>query len=40
MSSGGAVAVALKVANQIDKGNIVAIICDIGDRYVSSDLFK
>ena len=40
MSSGGSVAVALKVANQIDKGNIVAIICDIGDRYVSSDLFK
>lgn len=40
MSSGGAIAVALKVANQLDKGNIVAIICDIGDRYVSSDLFQ
>ena len=40
MSSGGSVAVALKVAQIIDKGNIVAIICDIGDRYVSSDLFQ
>lgn len=39
MSSGGAVAVALKVANKINTGNIVAIICDIGDRYLSSDLF-
>jgi cysteine synthase B len=39
MSSGGAVASALKVAEGIDKGLIVAIICDIGDRYLSSDLF-
>ena len=39
MSSGGAVAVALKLANQIKKGVIVAIICDRGDRYLSSDLF-
>ena len=39
MSSGGAVASALKIAETIDKGLIVAIICDIGDRYVSSDLF-
>ena len=39
MSSGGAVASALKIAEIIDKGIIVAIICDIGDRYVSSDLF-
>ena len=39
MSSGGAVSVALKVANQIDHGTIVAIICDRGDRYLSSDLF-
>ena len=40
MSSGGAVATALKIADQIDKGVIVAIICDIGDRYISSDLFR
>jgi cysteine synthase B len=39
MSSGGAVATALKIANTIEKGVIVAIICDIGDRYISSDLF-
>lgn len=39
MSSGGAVATALKIAETLDKGVIVAIICDIGDRYISSDLF-
>jgi len=40
MSSGGAVASALKIAEQIDKGIIVAIICDLGDSYISSDLFE
>jgi len=40
MSSGGSVAVALKVAEKIDKGVIVAIICDRGDRYLSSTLFE
>ncbi|OAD44621.1 cysteine synthase CysM [Polaribacter atrinae] len=40
MSSGGAVATALKVANSIDKGVIVAIICDRGDRYLSSDIYE
>jgi len=40
MSSGGSVATALKIANQIDKGVIVCIICDRGDRYLSSDLFS
>ncbi len=40
MSSGGAVATALKIANTLDEGVIVAIICDIGDRYISSDLFS
>lgn len=39
MSSGGSVAAALKIAENLDKGIIVAIICDIGDRYLSSDLF-
>jgi S-sulfo-L-cysteine synthase (O-acetyl-L-serine-dependent) len=39
MSSGGSVTVALKLANQIESGVIVAIICDRGDRYLSSDLF-
>ena len=39
MSSGGSVTVALKLAQQIESGIIVAIICDRGDRYLSSDLF-
>jgi cysteine synthase B len=39
MSSGGSVAAALKLANQLESGVIVAIICDRGDRYLSSDLF-
>jgi cysteine synthase B len=37
MSSGGSVATALKIAEE--SGVIVAIICDRGDRYLSSDLF-
>ncbi|WP_370568418.1 cysteine synthase CysM [Lacinutrix sp. WUR7] len=40
MSSGGSVASALEIAAQIEKGIIVAIICDIGDRYISSDLYE
>ena len=40
MSSGGSVAAALKIVETIDSGVIVAIICDRGDRYLSSDLFE
>ncbi|TDQ25425.1 cysteine synthase B [Tenacibaculum caenipelagi] len=40
MSSGGAVHAALEIAQTIDKGVIVAVICDKGDRYLSSDLFQ
>lgn len=40
MSSGGALAAALKVADQIDEGVIVCITCDRGDRYLSSPLFE
>jgi len=40
MSSGGSVYCALKIADSIDKGVIVAIICDRGDRYLSSSLFE
>ena len=40
MSSGGSVAAALKIAETIESGVIVAIICDRGDRYLSSDLFE
>ena len=39
MSSGGSVTVALRLAEQMESGVIVAIICDRGDRYLSSDLF-
>jgi cysteine synthase B len=39
MSSGGALTAALKIANEIKSGVIVFIICDRGDRYLSSDLF-
>src|SRR5690606_18404203 len=40
MSSGGACHAAVKVANEIDSGVIVFIVCDRGDRYLSSDLFE
>lgn len=40
MSSGGSVFSALTVAETIDNGVIVAIICDRGDRYLSSPLFE
>ncbi len=40
MSSGGATAAALRLANTIESGIIVSIICDRGDRYLSSDLFE
>lgn len=39
MSSGGACAMALKVAQELESGLIVFIACDRGDRYLSSDLF-
>ncbi|MGB5434256.1 MAG: cysteine synthase CysM [Maribacter sp.] len=39
MSSGGATVAALKLAATLEKGTIVSIICDRGDRYLSSDLF-
>jgi cysteine synthase B len=40
MSSGGSVATAVKIANELESGVVVAIICDRGDRYLSSDLFN
>lgn len=40
MSSGGAVFTALKLAETLESGVIVAIICDRGDRYLSSPLFE
>ena len=39
MSSGGAVSAALKICHSIDKGVVVVIICDRGDRYLSTGVF-
>lgn len=39
MSSGGALTAAIQVASEIEAGVIVSIVCDRGDRYLSSDLF-
>ncbi len=40
MSSGGALAAAIKLAAELKEGTIVFICCDRGDRYLSSDLFS
>ncbi|MEA5425716.1 cysteine synthase CysM [Arcicella lustrica] len=39
MSSGGAASAAVRLAQELESGIIVCIICDRGDRYLSSDLF-
>ena len=39
MSSGGAAIVALRIASKLKEGVIVSIVCDRGDRYLSSGLF-
>ncbi len=40
VSSGGAVAGALRLAQEVENSVIVAVICDRGDRYLSSGLFS
>jgi cysteine synthase B len=40
VSSGGAVAAALQLSQQVQNAVIVVIICDRGDRYLSSGLFN
>lgn len=40
VSSGGAVAGALQLSEQVENAVIVAIICDRGDRYLSSGLYN
>ena len=40
VSSGGAVAAALKLSESVENAVIVAIICDRGDRYLSTGVFK
>ncbi|OPJ62136.1 cysteine synthase A [Clostridium oryzae] len=39
-SSGAALAAAIKLANSIDKGNIVIVFPDRGDRYFSKNLYE
>ncbi len=39
MSSGGAAAAAIRLCNELESGVVVSIVCDRGDRYLSSDLF-
>ncbi len=39
ISSGGAMAVALRLAGQLENAVIVSIICDRGDRYLSTGVF-
>ena len=39
VSAGGAVFGALRVARELTRGVVVCIICDRGDRYLSTDLF-
>lgn len=40
VSSGGAVAGALQLSNRVENATIVAIICDRGDRYLSTGVFS
>ena len=39
VSSGGAVAVALRLSQELDNAVIVSIVCDRGDRYLSTGVF-
>jgi S-sulfo-L-cysteine synthase (O-acetyl-L-serine-dependent) len=39
VSSGGSVAAALKVAAEVRDGLVVAIVCDRGDRYISTGVY-
>ena len=40
ISSGGAVSAALRLSAEVENAVIVVIICDRGDRYLSSDVFR
>ncbi|SBT05220.1 cysteine synthase B (O-acetylserine sulfhydrolase B) [Candidatus Accumulibacter aalborgensis] len=39
ISSGGSLAVALRLASAVDNATIVSIVCDRGDRYLSTGVF-
>jgi S-sulfo-L-cysteine synthase (O-acetyl-L-serine-dependent) len=40
MSSGAAVAIALRLAKDLRRGTIVCLLPDRGDRYLSTSLFR
>jgi cysteine synthase B len=40
ISSGGAVAAALRLSEKLENATIVSIICDRGDRYLSTGIFS
>jgi cysteine synthase B len=40
MSSGGAASAALRLSKELTSGVIVFVVCDRGDRYLSSNLFE
>ncbi|NNE16368.1 MAG: pyridoxal-phosphate dependent enzyme, partial [Saprospiraceae bacterium] len=40
MSSGGALHCALEVCYKLERGVVVFIVCDRGDRYLSSELYE
>jgi S-sulfo-L-cysteine synthase (O-acetyl-L-serine-dependent) len=40
MSSGGATAAAVRLCEELEEGVVVSIVCDRGDRYLSSNLFE
>ncbi|GHD28402.1 cysteine synthase CysM [Parahalioglobus pacificus] len=40
VSSGGSIAAALKLSQQLENATIVAIVCDRGDRYLSTGVFS
>jgi S-sulfo-L-cysteine synthase (O-acetyl-L-serine-dependent) len=39
ISSGGACAVALRISREVEQGTIVFVVCDRGDRYLSTGVF-
>jgi cysteine synthase B len=39
ISSGGALAVALRISRDVERATIVSIVCDRGDRYLSTGVF-
>jgi len=39
MSSGGATAAAVRLCNELEEGIVVSIVCDRGDRYLSSNIY-